>query len=150
MIPFLKKKINELQLRVYELKEMSINAGAIRYDKDPVQTSPNGGRLEKMVTEYCELERQIGFLKIDLKNQIIVPIEFESVSQVYNNKNLFINNINNNLFSNNTNNNLFSNNINNNIFSSNINNNSFSNNINNFNNSSLFNNNIDSIFIPFI
>lgn len=76
MIPFLKKKINELQLRVYELKEMSINAGAIRYDKDPVQTSPNGGRLEKMVTEYCELERQIGFLKIDLKNQIA---EFEKI-----------------------------------------------------------------------
>lgn len=76
MIPFLKKKINELQLRVYELKEMLINAGAIRYDKDPVQTSPNGGRLEKMVTEYCELERQIGFLKIDLKNQIA---EFEKI-----------------------------------------------------------------------
>lgn len=76
MIPFLKKKINELQLRVYELKEMSINAGAIRYDKDPVQTSPNGGRLEKMVTEYCELERQIGFLKIDLKSQIA---EFEKI-----------------------------------------------------------------------
>lgn len=66
----LKASIRKKQDRLIELKVMSTCSGGMRYDKDPVQTSPSGDALEKTVINYVELEQDIELMKVDLIENI--------------------------------------------------------------------------------
>lgn len=56
----LKKKIDELQLKV---DDWIVGCGAIRYDLDRVQTSPNGDALMNQVIQHIEDEQRLERLK---------------------------------------------------------------------------------------
>lgn len=52
-------KIEQKKLQCIELKKKTSNAGAIQYDKEAVQTTKTGDRVEKMIVRYIELENEI-------------------------------------------------------------------------------------------
>ena len=56
----LKKKIDDLQIRV---DDWIIGCGAIRYDKERIQTSPCGDMLERRVLQHIEDEERLERLK---------------------------------------------------------------------------------------
>lgn len=56
----LKKKIDDLQIKV---NDWVVGAGAIRYDKERIQTSPCGDMLEKQVLQHIEDEERLDSMK---------------------------------------------------------------------------------------
>lgn len=71
-------RIDQNQERLDELKLSATSGGAIRYDKDKVQTSIAGSKLETDVCRYVDLQeeinRQIDYF-IDQKNTVIRQIQ---------------------------------------------------------------------------
>lgn len=63
-VKILDTKIKQKQEQYKQLYESARSVSAIRYDKEPVQTSRTGDALEKSVIRYLELEEEI-------KNEII-------------------------------------------------------------------------------
>lgn len=63
-IKVLDDKIQRKEERIQELKLAVSGAGAIRYDKEPVQTSISAtSKLESMVLQYIDLEDEVEKLK---------------------------------------------------------------------------------------
>lgn len=56
----LRKKIDDLQIRV---NDWVVGVGAIRYDKERIQTSPCGDMLEKQVLQHIEDEERLDRMK---------------------------------------------------------------------------------------
>lgn len=56
----LKKKIDDLQIKV---NDWVVGVGAIRYDKERIQTSPCGDMLEKQVLQHIEDEERLDRMK---------------------------------------------------------------------------------------
>lgn len=56
----LKKKIDDLQIKV---NDWVVGVGAIRYDKERIQTSPCGDMLEKQVLQHIEDEERLDSMK---------------------------------------------------------------------------------------
>lgn len=54
----LNQKINMLEQRYEQMRESAMNAGALRYDKDPVQCSPED-KLSRIVCDYLTLNDHI-------------------------------------------------------------------------------------------
>lgn len=66
-IKVLDAKIKQKQQQYIKLKAAASSAGAIRYDKEVVQTTRTGDRLEKLVLQYIELEQEINQEKFRLE-----------------------------------------------------------------------------------
>ena len=58
-IRILKKRIDDLQIKVDDW----ISCGAIRYDKERIQTSPCGDMLERQVLQHIENEERLNRMK---------------------------------------------------------------------------------------
>ena len=58
-IKILDTKIKQKQEQYEQLYESAHSVGAVRYDKEPVQTSRTGDAFEKSVIRYLELEKEI-------------------------------------------------------------------------------------------
>lgn len=70
-------QINQDLRRLEEMKHAAGGMGAIRYDKDNVQTSPEGDRLCLDVARYVEFNQKIEAevdRYVDIKNQLIGEI----------------------------------------------------------------------------
>ena len=70
-VKILDTKIKQKQEQYKQLYESAHSVGAVRYDKEPVQTSRTSDALEKSVIRYLELEEEI-------KNEII---NFQKIKQ---------------------------------------------------------------------
>lgn len=58
-IKMLDTRIKQKQEQYNRLVEKASNPGSIRYDKDIVQTSKTGDRLQKIIEQYVDLEKVI-------------------------------------------------------------------------------------------
>lgn len=58
-IKVLETKIKQKEEQIEYLKEGASGAGAIRYDKDKVQTSMTDSKLESLVIQYMTLEQEV-------------------------------------------------------------------------------------------
>ena len=58
-IKMLETKIKQKEEQIEYLKEAASGAGAIRYDKDKVQTSMTDSKLENLVIQYMTLEQEV-------------------------------------------------------------------------------------------
>ena len=58
-IKVLDTKIKQKEEQIEYLKEAAGGAGAIRYDKDKVQTSCSDSKLESMIIQYMTLEQEV-------------------------------------------------------------------------------------------
>lgn len=79
----LNEKINQKQIQYKELLHIATSAGAIRYDKERVQTSLTGDSMSNIVSKYVDLQQEINSdidHFIDMKNKIIN--EIQSLSDV--------------------------------------------------------------------
>ena len=66
-IKVLDTKIKQKEEQIEYLKEAAGGAGAIRYDKDKVQTSCSDSKLESMIIEYMQLEQEVQEQKLHLE-----------------------------------------------------------------------------------
>lgn len=76
-IKVLDTKIKQKEEQIAFLKEAASCSGAIRYDKDKVQTSCSDSTLEKRIIEYMTLEQEVEEQKLHLakiRNIIIEQI----------------------------------------------------------------------------
>ena len=73
-IKVLDTKIKQKEEQIEYLKEAAGGAGAIRYDKDKVQTSCSDSKLESMIIQYMTLEQEVQEekLKFEQARQIII------------------------------------------------------------------------------
>ena len=62
-IKVLDTKIKQKEERIEYLKEAAGGAGAIRYDKDRVQTSLTDSKLESLVIQYMQFEQEVACMK---------------------------------------------------------------------------------------
>lgn len=58
-IKMLETKIKQKEEQIEYLKEAASGAGAIRYDKDKVQTSMMDSKLESLIIQYMTLEQEV-------------------------------------------------------------------------------------------
>jgi hypothetical protein len=76
-VQMLDEMINQDVERLHDMKLQSTSTGAIRYDKDHVQTSPTGDALCRAVTNYVAFEDDINAeidRFVDIKTQVIEEI----------------------------------------------------------------------------
>lgn len=66
-IKVLDTKIKQKEEQIEYLKAASSSAGAIRYDKDKVQTSCSDSKLENIVIQYMQLEQEVEEQKLHLE-----------------------------------------------------------------------------------
>ena len=77
-IKILDTKIKQKENQYFEIYNAATNAGAIRYDKELIQTTRIGDRTEKLVIKYLKLEEEISEQKLkfhEIKNRIINEIQ---------------------------------------------------------------------------
>lgn len=75
-IRVMRKKLDRKIERYNEAMQSADGLGAIRYDKDPVQTSVTDSMIENTVIDYVDLEQQINDL-IQKLNETIARITEE-------------------------------------------------------------------------
>ena len=69
-IRVLRKEIDKKIERYHEKMMSADGLGAVRYDKDPVQTSVTDSMIENTVIDYVELEEEIKSLQKELCQRI--------------------------------------------------------------------------------
>ncbi len=76
-VSVLNVKIGQKQMQYEELLQTAISTGAIRYDKEMVQTSLTGDSTSNIICKYIDLQSKINRdidRFVDLKNKIINEI----------------------------------------------------------------------------
>lgn len=77
-VTLLNEKINQKQLQYDELMQTATSTGAIRYDKEQVQTSISGDKMGNIVSKYIDLQNEINNdidYFINLQNKVINEIQ---------------------------------------------------------------------------